>query len=113
MTKRMLTGMVFGHSRQIYDFDGRMEDVIKALSDLKAQAEAEGYTNLTMSVPYGYSGDDVDWTIHGDRLETDREYEQRLSIERRVKEQKRKDKKEREAHDRREYERLRKKFEGK
>ena len=113
MTKKMLSGQTFGYSRQLHDFDGRMEDVLKALSDLKAQAEAEGYTNLTMSVDYGYSGDDVDWSIRGDRLETDREYEQRLSIERRIKDQKRKDKKDREAHDRREYERLKKKFEGK
>jgi hypothetical protein len=113
MTKQVLFGRVFKYSHSLSEFDGRMEDVIQNLIEIKASAEAEGYTDLTMSVDYGYSGDDIDWTVRGNRLETDDEYEARMDMERRIKEQKRKDKKSREERDRKEYERLRKKYEGK
>lgn len=113
MTKRMLKGQVHGYSRSPSELDGGMDEVIQRLVSLKAEAEAHGFTNLRIEVGYGYSGDDVDWTIMGDRLETDQEYDARLRAEDRLRLMRQKDKLSKEQKERKEYERLRRKFEKK
>ena len=113
MKKKILNRQTFGFSHNYYDLDGKMEDVIKKLNTYLLEAEAAGYSNIKMDWSSGYSSDDVSWSVVGDREETDKEYESRIQLEERWAKQRKKDKVSKEERERKEYERLKKKFEKK
>lgn len=113
MKKKILTNQSYGNNHSYYYFEDDMNNVIQKLTNLYAEAKSAGFTNIRLSWRDGYSSDDIEWCIRGDRFETDVEYEKRLKIEKRVAEQRKKDKLSREQNERKEYERLKKKFENK
>ncbi len=73
-------------------------------------SEDQGFFNIRLSgESMGYGG--YAYSIVGDRLENDHEYNERVAILKKMSEDKKKLKKKREERDRAEYERLKKKFE--
>jgi len=89
--------------------DKSVEQVIQ-----EVRAIEEQYTGRSMFFrvePYGYDGG-LELKLWERRLETDWEYEKRLSDERQIKERSKAKKLAAEAKDRAEYERLKKKFKG-
>ena len=85
-----------------------LDDLLKTLNGLQERIAAEGIHDVYLALDYerGYY-DDVDVTakIEGKRTETDEEFSMRLANEARARAN-------REEYDRREYERLKAKFEG-
>jgi hypothetical protein len=69
------------------------------------------YLNMLVVTERDYS--DTEVILYGEREENDHEYDRRISIEDRVKADARKAKKDRDERERKEFERLKKKFEGK
>lgn len=112
--KKVLVGVTYGNRcRDISDFYGYIDDVVSKLTQLKKEAETEGFSNLMIVVEASYYENSSEWSLRGDRLETDKEYEKRLAIEKKITEDKKKEKLRRDENDRKEYERLKKKFEVK
>lgn len=107
----------FGVMRDLSDLEGGIEDTIKMLLDLKTVAESQGFTNISLYLDvdnYSYSGGRVfdSWYIMGNRLETDEEYDKRMKREERIKQDNKNAAQVKLNKERREYERLKKKFEN-
>lgn len=107
----MLKDQCYVDSHSYYYFEGDIKQIIHNLTKLYADGEAAGFSNIRIVWSSGYSSDDVEWSAVGDRLETDREYDARLKTEKRVAAQRKKDRLIIAQQERKEYERLRKKFE--
>lgn len=113
LAKKVVTDRIYDHyhGRSYYELNGKLEDIIKNLTTIMLNADAGGYSNIQINWGTGYCSDDIEWSITGDRLETDKEYEARLKLENRLDEQRKKDRLLKEQYERKEYERLKKKFE--
>jgi hypothetical protein len=111
--KKVLTNQIYGNNHSYYYFEGDMTEIIHNLTKLYVEAQAAGFSNIRISWSSGYSSDDIEWCIRGDRIETDREYDARIKMEKRIAGQRKKDQLNREQQERKEYERLKKKFEKK
>lgn len=59
-------------------FEGNIDQVIERLKNLKSKYSDE-YTKLTIKSEGSY--DCVDWSLIGERIETDKEYDNRLNKE--------------------------------
>lgn len=106
--KRLLTG-TYIQDISIYDFEGTLDEVINSLGALKALHSQ--FDNLSIEVVQSY--EDVFFTLVGDRLETDEEFESRIQEEKQREQRKLKRlaKTQKKAEDERKlYERLKKKF---
>lgn len=91
-------------SWSFYDLDGRLEDAIAKLEELRLTLGDD----INIYVDYDYDDSGV-INFYRMREETDAEYQKRVD---RYNKSKAKEKKNREERERKEYERLRKKFEG-
>lgn len=92
----------------VFNFNGRVDDVIKMLENYRNEYTADGYFDIYISADHYY--DTVSIELRGERYETDGEYEKRMKAEK-VLVQKAKDaKKQQEADERKMYERLKKKY---
>jgi hypothetical protein len=90
--------------------DDGIDNLINSLQAAKEAEKSGEWTGLLVS---WYSYDDytsVEWHIKGYRLETDKEYNQRMKDLEKVAKFKKKMKEDREERDKKEYERLKKKF---
>lgn len=97
----------------IYTFDGPIDDIIATLESLKDHGNAGGYTNLCIDVePYGYDGG-FDLSLVGERPETESERQKRLKNEKKIKESQAKQKAKKLENEKKQYLKLKKKFEGK
>lgn len=103
MTKRVIVDTAF-----ILNEGYLLEDILAQYDD--AMQRGFSKMHLSISVYDGYA-DSVEAV--GERLETDKEYEKRLSIEKKQAEKTKKTKEAKLARERAQYERLKKKFEGK
>lgn len=90
-------------------FEGNIDEIVERLIKVKNSYESQGFTNLQAIVEHSYDYYDID--LYGERLETDAEYQKRLKIEARERDAKAYAKRKKEEKERREYERLKKKFE--
>ncbi len=91
-------------------FDGAtIERVIENLIELK---QSKPDSELILDVQRSSYSDDIEINVHETRLETDKEYRNRLASEEKEKQTKAEAKVKAEEKDRQEYERLKKKFEG-
>jgi hypothetical protein len=100
---------VFDTHSTIHPDDG-IDNLINSLQAAKEAEKSGEWTGLLVS---WYSYDDytsVEWHIKGYRLETDKEYNQRMKDLEKVAKFKKKMKEDREERDKKEYERLKKKF---
>lgn len=113
MTKRILISQKYGIARSYHALSGEMESVIRNMMTMLNDAKSAGYSNIKISWNEGYSSDDIEWCIFGDRLETDQEYNKRIAAEKRLAKSKKDEKLLEEQKERKEYERLKKKFEDK
>lgn len=107
--KKLITERVNGLDS--IDIEGKFAAVIDMLFKLRDTAINAGYTDIF--IEYGYGYDQYRYYLCGTREETDKEYQTRLSNEAKAAERVKEQKQLKEAKDRAEYERLRKKFEGK
>jgi len=99
---------------EIY-IEGPIEDVIKMLQDIKAEAEAKGFFDIYVDI-HTYIDchcEEVDINIEGSRYETQEEVQKRLKKSLSAKKSAARRKKNKEEKERKEYERLKAKFEGK
>jgi hypothetical protein len=85
-----------------------LDETIAHMNKIKSDLESEQYTNLKFEVS---ATDTFECYIHGSRLETDFEFEQRLGWEKESRERILKHKQDKLERERKEYERLKKKFE--
>lgn len=108
MTKKNV--LKYLYDLDLYDiFDGRyIDDSINLLHDLKVSYPNTLKFNTTWA---GYDGGAC-VQIYEERLETDKEYVDRLKVEEKERAIIKKNKAKKEEKDRKEYERLKKKFEG-
>ena len=91
-------------------FDGMSIDrVIENLIELK---QSRPNSELSLDVHQSSYDDSIEINVYETRLETDKEYQDRLASEEKEKQSKAKAKIKAEEKDRQEYERLKKKFEG-
>jgi hypothetical protein len=90
--------------------DDGIDNLINSLQTAKEVEKSGEWTDLLVD---WYSDDDyqtAEWHIKGYRLETDKEYNQRMKDLEKVAKFKKKMKEDREERDKKEYERLKKKF---
>jgi hypothetical protein len=106
--KKLITEKVKGLGS--IDIEGKFAAVIDTLFKLRDTAINAGYTDIFIETETGY---EYGYYLYGTREETDKEYQTRLSNEAKVAERVKEQKQLKEAKDRAEYERLKKKFEGK
>lgn len=110
--KQKVLGETIGHTQGYMDLGGPVDQVLEKITDLVSKATDRGYSNIKIVWTEGYSSDDVEWFLQGDRLETDSEYNRRVDNERKQAEQKKKDRLDKHQNELKEYQRLKKKFEG-
>jgi hypothetical protein len=110
MTKKTVRHRAFGVGNYC-----PVEDILVKYDE----AVQAGFSKLTLEVEVGYEGDVEGIDFYGDRLETDKEYNDRLKREEKERERAKKAKEKRLADERaryervkKDYERLKKKFEG-
>ena len=95
------------------DLEGKVEEVIEHIQDYKKRYEESGWTDIEIEYDYyGYDGG-KDITLVGMRDETLAEEKKRLEKERKIKEREAEAKAKKLKKERKEYVRLKKKFEGK
>ena len=75
----------FGCTRDVCDLEGNLDNTLVLLSGIKAAAESQGYTNLSICFDHFESV-----YFMGDRLETDQEYARRVKREERMKQEEKK-----------------------
>lgn len=75
-TKDRLVSSHMIRSFSVYDFDGKVDDVIQMLANSRDKCVEDGYFDARISVDSYYES--VDMYLYADRLETDAEYEKRL-----------------------------------
>lgn len=83
-----------------------LDEVIKYISDIKTELEAQGWSALRFELDQYYEYDGLN--IFGERIETDAEFKERLKLEEKEKEILRK----REAKEYEKYLQLKEKFEN-
>lgn len=109
MTKKTVKNYLY--ELNMYDtFDGQTIDQI--VINLRAIKQNYLDSELTLDVSYGGYDDGYSINLLEERLETDEEYKERLAQEAKSKARVAKLKADKEEKDRKEYERLKKKFEG-
>jgi len=109
MTKKLVKNYLYELS--LYGtFDGQtIDEVVTNLSAIKQNYPE---SKLILDVSYGGYDDGYSINLLEERLETDKEYKERLDSEEKERQSKAKAKAKAEEKDRQEYERLKKKFEG-
>lgn len=107
MEKLTKTIYIPGDSDITSYMDGSIEELIEVLIDRKKDAEEAGLKNISveLSIDYDYEDTEASVYLKGERLETDKEHESRIKF-------KEKCKRVAEEKERKEYERLKGKFEG-
>jgi hypothetical protein len=109
MTKKLVKNHLY--ELNVYDtFDGQTIDQV--VTNLSAIKQNYPESKLILDVSYGGYDDGYSINLLEERLETDKEYKERLAFEEKEKQSKAKAKAKTEEKDRQEYERLKKKFEG-
>jgi len=94
---------------ELWDFEGKIEDVVARLHHAQTRAHEKGYHEVRIEIEHFYESTDV--TLRGIRPETEKEREKRLAKTRKERERKRKDKEEQLEKERELYEKLKAKFE--
>lgn len=94
-------------------FTGSVEDTIKALENF--EAEHPGFYNFKLEIEDGWGDYRVDYVLFGIRKETDQERDKRLAKAKRLriaqKKRREKEAKDKEIRERKQYEKLKAKFE--
>ena len=85
-----------------YDLEGTLEDAVKYL---------QNQFQLNDKIEFYYSDEYSEYSVYRTRLETDKEYAARMKAEEQALAKQKKSKENKELRDRKEYERLKKKFE--
>ena len=92
-------------------FDGNLSEVHRYFQVIEDCALLAGLTNINYCTTYrGYDGG-IELLVTGERLETDKEFNERVKKKQRTKDAMKKAKIEKDARDLKEYARLKKKFE--
>ena len=98
------------------EFEGSIDTIIDTLQSLKEDFKDKNYNYLWLDkeTSYGYYNDmDVSYTLYGSRKETDKEYDARMAKNKKALNVVKINKQKKLEKERKEYERLKKKFEGK
>lgn len=93
----------------LYDLESSVQDCIEYLQ--KIINTYSNHHNLRIDVNFGYEGA-YDYTLYGDRQETDTERDKRLKLRAEVRAQKKKQREKKEQQEQLEYQRLHKKYGG-
>lgn len=108
-TKERLTSSHMIRSFSVYDFDGKVDDVIQMLANSRDSCIEQGYFNARISVDSYYES--VDMYLYADRYETDAEYEKRLEAIAKEKQRIKVQRKKAAEDERKLYEKLKAKYE--
>lgn len=102
-----------------YSLANSIDSVIDYFTKLKKEYEEKGFSDIELEVCWGkdlYNLETQEFRVYGTRLETDKDLEKRLTEKKQAKERAKKlcaqKKARKEQKDRKEYERLKAKFEG-
>ncbi len=93
--------------------DKKLEDLIVSLQELSKEYHEKGYVNLSIENRQDKFSDNWDLALIGTRFETDAEYNKRIEKKKKIALANKNAKFEKEAKEFAEFERLKKKFEGK
>lgn len=104
MTKKFVT--VVSTDMDLGDLGGPIDEVITFLHKLKNKAEQEGLSELVLE-PWG-GHDNSGFSLFGERLETDEEYDKRFEAEAKRLRKQEEDRKNRQIRDLKELERIQK-----
>ena len=93
----------------LYDLEGDLAEAIQFLKAL--EEDTTRHVNLKLEISYArYHDDSEKLKLTGERLETDREFKDRMALEARKEEMNKKYAEDKETKDLKEYQRLKKKF---
>jgi hypothetical protein len=93
-----------------YDFEGEITEVIQRLNNIYKENTDKGFVRIFIVSDYGYDNS-VNYTLHGERDETDQEYDTRIQQQEALIEQSKALKKAKKNEDYQLYLRLKKQFE--
>lgn len=99
-----------------WEIEGSLDSAISTLQNLKEDFGSKGYDSLWLDkeVEYGYYNEmSTSYILYGTRKETDAEYDKRMEKNRKTRQKRKEDAARKLEEEKKEYERLKEKFEGK